>query len=433
MRLKRISCFVCFPFIILGGCENEQMATEIEQSNDRLKICCLESDQSLYVAPSVAKFQQEYPDIKVELQTIPDDNASEMAEKLETELMGGNGADIYLGMENYFQDIYKIQKEGYFENLMPWFQEVEKFNVNDYVEGTFDLYEDGESCCVMPVFISSLAWASPSEIQNELGIDVEKWTDTSDILDAIDKFYAKWPEEVAFNRGAPFYLDPYMMGFRIYGENTEIFESSDIQKMEELYKRQVYPEGVSTFHMDYERYIQEQEAAIQGERPCLGIPFGIAYLDEYIRLGGEEKAGLFPAFTPDGKVATICTFQNAISTQSSNKENAFNFLQILLEENFENTAIETVRQDVNKELLETLKIQYTRDQVTVDGSVFPGLTDKTFSLLEKWEEMKEIYALGVTEINNRYESCMEPFYKGEKSYEDCIEEYIDYLEIYYAE
>lgn len=433
MTFKRISGFITLSLMVVGGCGNRQSAAEIEQSNDYLKICCLESDQSLYVASSVLRFQQEYPDVKVELQTIPDDTASDMAEKLETELMGGNGADIYLGMENYFRDIYKIQKEGYFENLMPWFQEEKGFEESDYVKGTFDLYEEDEGCYVMPVFISSLAWACPSETQNELGIDVASWKDTNDIFDAIDKFYTKWPEEVAFNRGAPFYLDPYMMGFRIYEENIEILKGNDIQKMEELYKRQVYPEGESTFHMDYERYMQEQEAAIQGKRPCLGIPFGIAYLEEYIRIGGEEKAGIFPAFTPEGKIATICTFQNAISSQSSNKDNAFRFLQILLEDNFANSAIETVRKDVNEDLLENLKLQYTRDQVTVDGIVFAGLTDKTFSLLERWEEMKEICALGVTEINNKYEKCMEPFYKGKKSYGDCMEEYIEYLEIYYSE
>lgn len=157
MTFKRISGFITLSLMVVGGCGNRQSASEIEQFNDHLKICCLESDQSLYVASSILRFQQEYPDVKVELQTIPDDNASDMAEKLETELMGGSGADVYLGMENYFRDIYKIQKEGYFENLMPWFQEEKGFEESDYVKGTFDLYEKDEGCYVMPVFISSLA------------------------------------------------------------------------------------------------------------------------------------------------------------------------------------------------------------------------------------------------------------------------------------
>ena len=80
------------------------------------------------MAASVLRFQQTYPEVEVEVSVIPDDNAPEESERLETELMGGNGADIYLGMENYFRDIYKIQKAGYFENLMPWFRELENFS-----------------------------------------------------------------------------------------------------------------------------------------------------------------------------------------------------------------------------------------------------------------------------------------------------------------
>ena len=60
------------------------------------------------------------------------------------------------------------------------------------------------------------------------------------------------------------------------------------------------------------------------------------------------------------------------SIQSPNKENAFHFLQMLLEDNWKNTAVETVRKDINRELLEGLEMQYTREQVTVDGECIPA-------------------------------------------------------------
>ena len=433
MFSKKICFISIFLTAAVSGCGEKQRIQEVPQSNETLEICCLESDQSLYVASSVLKFQQEYPDVDTRVRVISDSSAMEEAERLETELMGGNGADIYLGMENYFRDIYKMQKAGYFEDLMPWFRETENFSREDYVEGTFDLYEDEDVCYVMPTYISSLAWACPDTVRETLDLQVERWEDTDDILRAIEKFYTVWPEETAFSKGAPFYLEPGMMGFRIWQENVEIFDGDNLRRMEESYKRQVYPHGESTFHMDYEQYVQELEAGIQGIRPCLGVPFGITYLDAYIRMGGEEHAEVFPAFTPEGKIGTICSFQNAISSQSRNKENAFRFLQILLEDNWKNTAVETVRKDVNQELLEGLKQQYTREQVTVNGEVYPGLTEKTFSILKEWEERKEIYALGVTEINEKYNEIMEAFYTDKKEYEECIEEYKDYLKIYYSE
>ncbi|MFQ6803764.1 MAG: hypothetical protein ACLRT5_01800 [Lachnospiraceae bacterium] len=154
MKSKRIF-FAFLFFAAASGCGGKQNLREVQQSNEALKICCLESDQSLYVAASVLRFQQTYPEVEVEVSVIPDDNAQEESERLETELMGGNGADIYLGMENYFRDIYKIQKAGYFENLMPWFRELENFSEENYVNGAFDLYETGDACCVMPTYIST--------------------------------------------------------------------------------------------------------------------------------------------------------------------------------------------------------------------------------------------------------------------------------------
>ena len=41
--------------------------------------------------------------------------------------------------------------------------------------------------------------------------------------------------------------------------------------------------------------------------------------------------------------------------------------------------------------------------------------------------------MGVTEINEKYDNIMEAFYTDEKEYEECIEEYKDYLKIYYSE
>lgn len=61
------------------------------------------------------------------------------------------------------------------------------------------------------------------------------------------------------------------------------------------------------------------------------------------------------------------------------------------------------------------------------------MTDKTFDKLEKWFDEMEAYSSGQSELGNKYKECMEPFYKGKRSYKESIEEFKKFMELYYSE
>lgn len=418
--------------IFTAGCGGNNQQTE-EISSDRqsenLVVYTMESD--LDVDQAVGNFQKAYPETEVEVRKIPNDDLEEQRRAIAAEFMAGDGGDLYLNADDYFDDLYKMQESGLMEDLMPWFREDPDFSEGDYVDGTFDLYEDTEACFVVPIYSGCSYYFLFNERLQELGMDPAEAENMEEMIRTVWKFYEKYPEETAFSSHSPYYAGPEWLGFRVAEGNLEVFDSPLLKQMEELYKRQVYPEGELILTYDTEQSMREREEIIRGERCCLGKMGGIFQLEEYIRLGGEEQVTIAGIGT-DGP-AVSCDGENFISAGSGSREMAFEFLKMYMEEIFHSTVTTTVNKEANRTLLESIKKQYGTDQVVIDGKVYPGLTEKTFGKLEADLNRMAVYPQTSYEVSGKYREMMEPFYKGEASFDQCVGEFKEYMEIYYSE
>lgn len=418
--------------IFTAGCGGNNQQTE-EISSDRqsenLVVYTMESD--LDVDQAVGNFQKAYPETEVEVRKIPNDDLEEQRRAIAAEFMAGDGGDLYSNADDYFNDLYKMQESGLMEDLMPWFREDPDFSEEDYVDGTFDLYEDTEACFVVPIYSGCSYYFLFNDRLQELGTDPAEAEDMEEMIRTVWKFYEKYPEETAFSSHSPYYAGLEWLGFRVAEGNLEVFDSPLLKQMEELYKRQVYPEGKSILTYDTEQSMREQEEIIRGERCCLGKMGGIFQLEEYIRMGGEEQVTIAGIGT-DGP-AVSCDGENFISAGSGSREMAFEFLKMYMEEIFHSTVTTTVNKEANRTLLESIKKQYGTDQVVIDGKVYPGLTEKTFGKLEADLNRMAVYPQTSYEVSGRYREMMEPFYKGEASFDQCVGEFKEYMEIYYSE
>ncbi len=418
--------------IFTAGCGGNNQQTE-EISSDRqsenLVVYTMESD--LDVDQAVGNFQKAYPETEVEVRKIPNDDLEEQRRAIAAEFMAGDGGDLYSNADDYFNDLYKMQESGLMEDLMPWFREDPDFSEEDYVDGTFDLYEDTEACFVVPIYSGCSYYFLFNDRLQELGTDPAEAEDMEEMIRTVWKFYEKYPEETAFSSHSPYYAGLEWLGFRVAEGNLEVFDSPLLKQMEKLYKRQVYPEGESILTYDTEQSMREQEEIIRGERCCLGKMGGIFQLEEYIRMGGEEQVTIAGIGT-DGP-AVSCDGENFISAGSGSREMAFEFLKMYMEEIFHSTVTTTVNKEANRTLLESIKKQYGTDQVVIDGKVYPGLTEKTFGKLEADLNRMAVYPQTSYEVSGRYREMMEPFYKGEASFDQCVGEFKEYMEIYYSE
>lgn len=428
MDKKKITLLIILLFFI-SGCNEEQSEEDLDQKEDNLTVYTMDTD--LFIDQAILNFQKVYPDIHVEVRAIPYDGLEQQRKVIAAEFMAGDGGDLYLNADDYFDDLYKMQESGLLEDLMPWFREEADFSEEDYVDGTFDLYEDTEKCFVIPIDSGVPYYFLFNDRLQELGMDPSKVDSMEEMIRTVWKFYEKYPEETAFSSHSPYYAGPEWLGFRVAEGNLEVFDSPLLKQMEELCKRQVYPNGKSILTYDTEQSVREQEEIIRRERCCLGRLGGIFQLDEYIQMGGEENVTIAGIGT-DGP-AVSCDRENFISAGSTNKKMAFELLKMYMEEVFNSTVTTTVNKETNRALLENIKDQYGKDQLVIDGKMYPGLTEKTFGKLESDLNQMEVYPQTGYEVSGKYREMMEPFYKGDASFDACMGEFKEYLEIYYSE
>ena len=138
--------FVGFLILIFAaGCSgNNQQTEEIQSDRKTENLVVYTMEEDLYADQAVGNFQKAYPETEVEVRKIPYDDLEEQRTAIAAEFMAGDGGDLYLNADDYFDDLYKMQESGLMEDLMPWFREDPDFSEEDYVDGTFNLYEDEE-------------------------------------------------------------------------------------------------------------------------------------------------------------------------------------------------------------------------------------------------------------------------------------------------
>lgn len=433
-------CFLTLMLVagmetLLSGCgAGTSVNDTVAQTNDSLTIYVLDTDQSPFLDAHVAEYKKRYPDVEVEIKTIPAEDLENQQKRIAAELMAGDGADLYVDAISLIDDLYKAQETGALEDLMPWFSQMEGFSEEDYVDGTFDLYEHTDACYVFPLDFTGNMVAVRKNMEEELGIDVNTWNDSSDMLDAIELFYGKYPEEQPFLK-----MEPYRLFFAGYGydisdgmKNAEILNSSVFQRDMEYYKKQAYPEGTYVGEQSWEAYEAEFEKMLHEEKPYLG-KFLYDDLRYYIKMGGEEKADLGMIYGADG-AGIAYPFRNfAISSGSQNKRNAFQLLQIIMEMETDNPQLSApyTNKQITQEFLRQQKDKWMKDEVVIDGEIYAGLTEKTFSKLE--EMYMEFFRVTVMQPYPDGMKYMEPYFTGESEMEECIEAFRNYLELYYSE
>lgn len=427
---KKIICIALLLF--LNGCGSKAVNPEVESKNDSLKICALDSTVSLYLDNAINTYKQRYPNVNVTIERVSDE---EIGGKLEAELMAGEGADFYVNPEVLFADFYKAQQSGAFENLMPWFEKEEGFSKMDYLDGTFDMYEDTDACYVFPGLVQPYFIAIFKDMEDSLQLQNAEWEKADDFVKNIEKFYEKYPQEKPFSCLDTFVLPVSFYGMRTWKgeENKKIAMLPEVHECMELYKRQAYENGediTASASYDYET---ELENLFSRKEIHIGAAIiGIESLKDYIMLGGEEAASLYPEKDSEGNnVGLACSQNMVISASSQNKSNAYEFLKILMQDSYDRQVIGTTNKAENEKILEVNRELYCQDQVMIDGKMCSGLSEKTFQIL------KQSYIDGQVLPNDymsaRYREHMISYFEDKKDYDTCLNEFMDYMKIYYSE
>lgn len=436
-RNRRLIFFFGFGILLLAACGEKNMTADSSDTG-KLKICISESEKRIYLDSVIPVYEKENPEVEIEWEFVSlgqnEKEQTDERDRIASELMAGDGADLYFNVESFLGDPYKAQESGCFADLIPLLKEYTQFRENDFISGTFDVLEDGEECYVLPVVNSFPVTMIQKSMEEELGIDVNSWNSITDYCDGVQKFYEKYPEERPFlinDDGLP---GIHSFGFEIWEreENFSVLRSPEWKENLELMKHWIYPNGAASgadIYGDYMQYEQDMDSFVRGE----SIHFvkntpNIRTIEDYIRMGGEAEADLVPLYDITGKIRTNAIYSVAIAASSENKEEAMLFIKTMLE----HMGGTTLKADSINDL-EELREQYGKQEVVINGQVYAGLTETTFSKIEEWMDQAVVSCYIPAEVSSKLNDNYDRFWKDEISYEQCIDECIDFMKIYYSE
>lgn len=434
---KRLYLSVLGMLISLtAGCQTSgSLSGEVKQTNASLSIDVLK-DELIYWEPVIQEFQKRYPDVQVEICSYSAEEMVETASKRETELMAGEGKDIYLSIESSGFDFYKVQQSGVFADLYPFFQEEPGFSEENYLAGMFDIFENEETCCIVPTQAIFSACVTTKTINEEIPVPLNELEDYQDFVRDKMYFVKQYPDrkDLPVESDSGEYNARWGVDIQDGQKSFEQLFQSDFWKMEQQLTRHRRKSDSDTIPMDW-AHMEEFQKNISGYMEkkrymCLDAQVDLAF-QLYCQLGGKDRAVIASVPDVSGNTVVYPAACVAVSQNSPNKENAFRLLKIMLEEEFQKRN----GGPVVKEYLtgEVWKDAYGQENLLIQGVACPGVDEETIDSLAGHFRNGTMAGGLLTSTKEKYSECMEGYYTGEKPLEACAEEFLAYLNIYCSE
>lgn len=110
---------LCILMLATAGCGSSSDTGKAAQTNTSLSIDIMK-DEQIYWDPVIEEFRRRYPKVDVEICSYSAEEMKTTSTERQTELMAGQGKDIYLSIESCGFDFYKVQQAGVFTDLYPF-------------------------------------------------------------------------------------------------------------------------------------------------------------------------------------------------------------------------------------------------------------------------------------------------------------------------
>ncbi|AVQ98184.1 ABC transporter substrate-binding protein [Oceanobacillus sp. M65] len=162
------SFFIIVLVVFLSACSSSSSGSDKEV----LEVALWDENVSDAVDASIKSFNEEHPDVKVNVTYTPYAN---YWTKLKTSLGGGSGPDVFwMNGPNF----YKYSTDGLIKNLEPFIKEEDKFKKDEYVPAVVDLYSMEGELYAAPYFTDSVGLYYNKQLFDDAGVDYpdDSWT-----------------------------------------------------------------------------------------------------------------------------------------------------------------------------------------------------------------------------------------------------------------
>ena len=406
------------------------------KDRETLTLACQYLDHNLRNA--IVHFNQTNTDYRI---TVHDyskyftgNNWDEGYNKLNNDIISGNAPDIMAMDSGRYTRIY--QSKGLLEPLESYMENDPEISKNEYVDKVFDVYRyQGELCLLTPSFTmcTYAVKASDAEQITEWSLEtLQKMTEERGI--EYSDLFGEWPMSCDSMLSTSLVFDN--KNYFDWDAHRVRFDSKDFIDLLNFSKK--FPAEI-----DYNSATNQDRSALFRSGKALVAQAFFGSFNDFKRLKygtfGEDITFVgFPREAGTGGSSVMASTQFAMSSESKNKDACWQFLRSFLLDDYQQSIIDDMGYmfPVSKKHLEQMakkameretytddegETQYINESVYINGAEvkLPTLTQEDVDqVMELFETADSAYELDETLMNIVQEETA-PFFKGQKTAEEC--------------
>jgi len=437
---------LCIGILGFSGCT----MGEVEQTNEQLSLYISSNSEWTVLGGTVERYRELYPEVEVVVNDLTwnrteDDDS--YIERTRMELMAGKGPDVIFRPQQYFDDLEKGMSSGVFTDLTPFMEADPDYNSADYFQNVIEAGKRQGRQYLMPLSYDIFCLITSRENLDAAGIDPANCRqDYLSLARELNGYLERGGKTPVFDAPRRLRCYPDLLGLPLldYDARTVDFSSPEFREAVELYKA-LYPQD-SRDGM----YIGDNMRAVSdilGDQCVFSFMNSLTAGSLIWNVGGiaaEETPVLLPIPAQDGRSVGLIRDCAAIRRNSPNQQNAWNFIKLLMGEEWQNGTYAIQNFPILRSGMEP---RFTQAKGAVDsGSMtfFDGRGVQTVCRMGQLPEgFFEEYRSCAEEVGHlvfdsaflrdTVEKYMEPYYKGSKSFDACLAELQGAMEIYMTE
>lgn len=441
---------------------------DVKQTNRSLTIFVPHPELAKEIDVPLRRYRSNHPEIDVQLSPLPEgyptfawDKNSGEDQELYTqnfykqidqynsqlndfyaatrgEIAAGNGPDLILFWDGIFPDINKVIASGTFASLDELMEADPEFKRSDYNEVVMKAGQFRGKQYAFPLFYNFQCLFSTEKILSgddtavprPGGVDVTKATDFNAMLQEAVRAAETNPSQRIFSsRRADEILFPYSGLDPIdYDSKALNLDTPEFRAVQDSFAALAASGQIG----DQLEYVDNEFDAIQNGLIDVSIRGGLSAINLCAETNAKQLDPVVqPIRTVDGGIRGTVEFSAAIRANSANRQNAWDFMKVLLADEFQSTGYYDWSLPV-KNLNINDRVANLRLRYQMFSSELVGLNETFYENYLKWvEEIDSV--VYYSDFNDRITEYFEPYYKGESSYDECLRKAKSQLAIYASE
>ena len=382
-------------------------------------------------------------DVDVEIVCV-DGYIPEYTERIINDLASGSGPDVLFLDQLYSSDIAKVALNGNFLNLTDILAEDPDFSEEDYVAGVFEAGRFGGRQYLIPLSYELPLMMSSEEKLAELGFDWDKIDTTADFAETIALLTPDAKQTIGFRQ----MLDSKNRFSQLLitsGVSLSDYEAGEILP-DEKGLREFLEAYKAYFPYDYDgsgrTYITNacyQE--LISEQWVFWLAPDIYGLAKEMSAMKDESCEYTLHSIPGQTGETVGNIRSgamAIRSNTENSLNAYHFIKFMLSEDAQRDrdinqrCIPIHKEAIRESVYEAPSVKIVGNYEVLDYEE-PAFSDEEAEMLIEMLTDVDRFVLGLPFMSNIVQETMLPFFKDEKSYDDCLADLKNQLTFYLSE